>query len=68
MIIDTDNINYSLFYIILECTNLTYGYLCDTSCGHCKSRDLCDRVNGSCLSGCENGWEGDKCDIGSITL
>ena len=42
--------------------------MCDKSCGHCKSRDLCDRIDGSCLAGCENGWEGDKCDIGSTTL
>ena len=49
-----------------DCTNKTYGYRCEKTCGHCKSGDLCHRFNGSCLTGCEDGWTGDKCDQGDL--
>ncbi|KAL5013631.1 hypothetical protein ScPMuIL_007901, partial [Solemya velum] len=44
-----------------ECTNGTFGYLCDKFC-HCKSNTPCDKVSGMCPSGtCHPGWQGSTC-------
>nr|XP_022311660.1 multiple epidermal growth factor-like domains protein 10 [Crassostrea virginica] len=40
----------------------TYGEDCRFPCGkHCVNQ-ICDRFNGSCLSGCDSGFHGEKCD------
>ncbi|WAQ98598.1 MEGF6-like protein [Mya arenaria] len=40
-----------------ECNNGMYGYNCTGKCGHCKDVfPQCDRINGTCLQGCETGY------------
>ncbi|VDH97240.1 Hypothetical predicted protein [Mytilus galloprovincialis] len=40
-----------------------YGVSCEHYCSeHCLGQGQCDVVSGSCLSGCSDGWVGEKCD------
>lgn len=40
----------------------SYGKNCAHKCStHCNGDD-CDRLNGSCLTGCKDGYRGEKCD------
>lgn len=48
--------------LILECSNHFYGSDCTISCGHCRNGDVCNKVNGRCPNGCQNNWDGEKCD------
>ncbi|XP_070205136.1 scavenger receptor class F member 1-like isoform X2 [Littorina saxatilis] len=43
------------------CDNKTYGRKCSESCGQCKGRQPCDRVTGSCITGCQPGYTGQLC-------
>lgn len=46
----------------------SYGEDCQYPCSkHCVDQ-TCDRFNGSCLSGCDSGYHGPKCDQGKIHL
>ncbi|XP_062566495.1 receptor-type tyrosine-protein phosphatase epsilon-like isoform X4 [Saccostrea cucullata] len=39
-----------------------YGYKCSQSCSvHCLNSEVCDKVTGSCPSGCVSGYRGDNC-------
>ena len=46
---------------IVECLHY-YGSDCNTACGHCAGSDICDSVTGRCDSGCQDNWQGAKCD------
>ena len=35
-------------------------------CGKCSEGKECNRVNGSCLNGCDVGVHGDKCNRGTL--
>ena len=64
-IIDSD----SFFYISLctECSSGFYGLGCKTACpGHCKNDESCNHINGTCESGCKDGWTGVTCAEGNI--
>lgn len=40
----------------------SYGKNCAHRCStHCNDED-CNRLNGSCLTGCKDGYRGEKCD------
>ncbi|XP_063396036.1 receptor-type tyrosine-protein phosphatase mu-like isoform X1 [Mytilus trossulus] len=40
-----------------------YGVSCEYNCSeHCLGQGQCDLVSGRCLSGCSDGWVGEKCD------
>lgn len=41
-----------------------YGENCSKSCGNCKNNQQCHNIDGTCMSGCENGYQGSKCDKG----
>lgn len=41
-----------------------YGVNCSKSCGNCKNNQQCDHIDGTCMNGCENGYQGFKCDKG----
>ncbi|XP_062566508.1 laminin subunit alpha-2-like [Saccostrea cucullata] len=44
------------------CPTGWYGYNCSQSCsGNCLNSENCDRVTGSCPSGCVSGYRGDNC-------
>ena len=52
---------------ILGCVWL-YGEDCQFPCSkHCVDQ-TCDRFNGSCLSWCDSGYYGPKCDQGKMNL
>ena len=51
---------------MLACTGNKFGYNCNITC-HCKSGG-CDTVIGVCeQSGCDVGWSGDSCDLGTCS-
>ena len=62
------------FFIVLlitfvstkACNNGTYGHGCLETCGHCRDQKDCHNVNGSCLTGCEDGYRGDLCTSSKI--
>ncbi|XP_078329798.1 uncharacterized protein LOC144624229 isoform X3 [Crassostrea virginica] len=45
----------------LECQDGKYGDGCQMDCGRCRNLKQCHHVNGTCLSGCEQGYIGEKC-------
>ena len=49
---------------LTECNANMYGANCSLSCGNCRGTDQCHHVNGSCLEGCDPGFQGDKCSQG----
>ena len=36
-------------------------------CGHCSDLNKCHNVNGSCLTGCEEGYIGELCNSGNLS-
>lgn len=46
---------------IEECDRGSYGVECNETCGHCCDVSQCSNVNGTCLTGCDAGFEGDLC-------
>lgn len=43
------------------CDNGLYGVDCSKTCGRCLNESHCFHINGSCLTGCDAGYEGDAC-------
>lgn len=43
------------------CEEGMYGVNCSTPCGHCLDSDQCHHINGTCISGCDSGYQGIKC-------
>ncbi|KAK3591415.1 hypothetical protein CHS0354_005342 [Potamilus streckersoni] len=47
------------------CENGTYGSGCHEICGHCiQGNNSCSTIDGHCKDGCQEGWKGEKCNIG----
>lgn len=44
-----------------ECDVGSYGYDCNETCGHCRDVSQCSNINGTCLTGCDAGYQGDTC-------
>lgn len=38
-----------------------YGAECQQECGNCRDLSQCFHTNGSCLTGCEAGYDGEMC-------
>lgn len=55
-----------IFFIfsIKGCESVFYGDDCKEICGNCFGINQCFHTNGTCLTGCENGYEGDVCKTG----
>lgn len=53
-------INYICLCIV--CLNGIFGEGCNFICGYCYGNSVCDKVNGSCVSGCVLGWIGIVCN------
>lgn len=34
---------------------------CKERCGHCREFDQCFHINGTCLTGCDAGYQGEYC-------
>lgn len=45
----------------LACERGSYGINCSERCGHCRDVDKCSNTNGTCLIGCDAGYQGDFC-------
>lgn len=43
------------------CVEGFFGANCRETCGHCRDVDQCSVINGTCLSGCVAGLNGDLC-------
>ena len=50
----------------IDCNQGTYGLGCKQTCGNCMNNETCFYINGSCLAGCDPGYEGEKCNIGML--
>lgn len=51
------------------CPYRRYGDKCEHVCSeNCLGQGQCDLISGNCLSGCSNGWVGEKCDQGTHIL
>ena len=47
-----------------DCSNGYFGYDCGTPCSeNCLNNTICDRINGSCLNGCKDGYRGENCNL-----
>ena len=51
--------------IVTECN---YGPDCPNPCGNCNAGSACDRVDGTCLNGCADGFEGAQCLTGLLFI
>ena len=47
--------------LFTECDIGTFGLHCNEICGQCQDVNDCLQTNGTCLSGCSSGYQGDKC-------
>ena len=50
-----------MIFILAGCN---YGPGCPTPCGNCNAGSACDEMDGTCLNGCEEGFEGPLCLTG----
>jgi len=50
--------------VTIVCPNGRFGDHCQYPCGHCKkTAPACQVQTGACLSGCDDGWKGQNCDM-----
>lgn len=42
------------------------GENCRIPCGHCVDSEQCHNINGTCLNGCDSGFEGTNCTDGEF--
>ena len=49
-----------------ECDNGTFGQNCLESCGWCVGEKQCHHTNGTCLNGCNAGYQGLNCTEGNF--
>lgn len=45
----------------LACEKGSFGDNCSKICGHCRDVDKCSHSNGTCLTGCKAGYQGEIC-------
>uniref|UniRef100_K1R1S2 Scavenger receptor class F member 2 n=1 Tax=Magallana gigas TaxID=29159 RepID=K1R1S2_MAGGI len=46
---------------VYDCERGWYGVNCEETCGHCRDMDQCSNTNGTCLTGCDAGFQGELC-------
>ena len=54
------------FLFFIDCNQGTHGLGCKQTCGNCMNNESCFHINGSCLTGCDPGYEGEKCNTGML--
>ena len=52
--------------MLTECHSGTYGQDCTEICGACVDKKPCHYVNGTCMNGCERGYQGMQCKTGPM--
>ena len=57
---------FQIYFYIYACENLTYGLDCREICGNCLNLKQCNHINGSCMEGCDPGFQGEKCVRGAF--
>lgn len=48
-------------YFQKACNTGSFGVECKETCGNCRDVSQCSRINGTCLTGCEAGYQGNTC-------
>lgn len=51
---------------IPDCDGNLYGENCSMHCGHCVRSEQCHHINGTCMNGCDSGYQGSICMEGSF--
>lgn len=46
---------------ISECDDFRFGKNCGRQCGHCYNNSSCHHINGTCVDGCDRGYQGTEC-------
>lgn len=41
-----------------------HGENCGIACGNCLAKEQCHHINGTCMNGCDRGYQGSKCTEG----
>lgn len=49
------------YIYFLDCNIGSYGIDCEDSCGLCRDVNQCSHINGTCLTGCDAGYQGTMC-------
>lgn len=57
---------FCLFFT--ECADGHYNALCYGTCGHCLNKQVCDKYDGSCPSGCKPNFDSPLCQGTCIFL
>lgn len=50
------------FFLTKACDKGLFGDNCSETCGHCRD-NKCSNFNGTCITGCDAGYQGDLCKI-----
>ena len=50
------------------CDNNMFGQNCSKPCGKCLGLKQCDHINGTCMAGCNRGFQGELCYEGGYLL
>lgn len=58
-VFDKNIILYVMF--VLECDKGAYGLKCNETCGHYHNVNQCSNIDGTCITGCAAGFEGNLC-------
>lgn len=48
------------------CDGRRYGKNCSAICGNCIEFEQCNPINGTCMNGCDKGFEGLDCTKGRV--
>ena len=56
------------FLCFLECRDGFYNSSCGAHCGQCLNREICNKVNGTCPSGCNPNFQSPLCQGNSSNL
>ena len=43
-----------------------FGQNCGEKCGECVNDEQCHHINGTCLNGCDRGFQGHECNEGEV--
>ena len=52
-------------FSIIVCSDGTYGLECQYNCGYCINQEVCNKTNGTCHNGCQEGFSGATCHTGN---
>lgn len=55
-----------MFICLIECSVGKFGQNCSYLCGNCLEMEQCHHINGTCLNGCVENYNGSYCTQGSI--